>query len=66
MALKFELVWNVKIRKQRVVKFYAHVMSFGSDQDWYHGYLTASTQVAQGAPHPHLHTQGLDPSFRRL
>jgi hypothetical protein len=40
MTLKFELVWTVKIRKQR----------FGSDEDWYHEYPTASTRVAQGAP----------------
>jgi hypothetical protein len=29
MALKFELVWTVKIRKQRVIIFYVDVIGFG-------------------------------------
>jgi hypothetical protein len=29
MALKFELIWTIKIRKQHVVNFYPDVMDFG-------------------------------------
>jgi hypothetical protein len=31
MALKFELIWTVKIREHRVIIFYADVMGFGSN-----------------------------------
>jgi hypothetical protein len=42
------LSWTRKIKITSIYSFAKH--SGVADEDWYHGYLTASTQVAQGGP----------------